>query len=332
MQNKGMLLCLVMAAILGFLSANLMAQEASSSDQSDEESVHVKRRLPLLNGHSFIPSLGIPQTPFVTTFFRNSTGAGNALGREIPIYDKEGEIINTLNASITYMILSLAYQQAVNDWLAFSIEASGVGRVGTNAESILSQGVSALAAIELGGLARIWQNDKMILSAAASLRSGKLIAANIIGFAKSIIDTGIIDPNNLYQTIPSTRWKGGLRFAYAPSDLLGLRVFADYGSGDSLAGEEKNDTVFEIGGLASLDLNTRTVLPIGFALGLRYTSYPEGAGDFIDSATQTSLRIAYTGRREFSLGIEAIHSTAPLTGSDNNLKMGSIAINVQYFF
>ena len=50
---KGMLLGLTMAAILCILSANLTAQASSSSDQNDEEPVHVKRRLPLLNGHNF---------------------------------------------------------------------------------------------------------------------------------------------------------------------------------------------------------------------------------------------------------------------------------------
>jgi hypothetical protein len=155
---------------------------------------------------------------------------------------------------------------------------------------------------------------------------------DIIGFAQSIIDTGIIDTANLFSKIPSTRWKGGLRFAYAPSDLVGLLAFADFGSGDSLAGEENNDTVFEIGGLASLDLITRTKVPLGFALGYRHTSYPESSGDLIERAGLTTFRIAYTGRREFSIGLESGYTVAPVVNSEESLKFGSLMFNIQYFF
>jgi hypothetical protein len=323
---------LVTVAILCVFSASILAQDTSTSAQEDEQLIKVKRRLPMLNGHNFIPSSNLKPTPFVTTFFRNTTGVGNAIGQEIPLYDEGGEIIETLNANITYMVLELTYQQAVNDWLAFWISGSGIGRIGTNAESILSAGISAVGAIELGGLARIWSNDKMILSAAASVRRNKLIGVDIIGFAESIIDTGIIDTDNLYKSIPSTRWKGGLRYAFAPNDLWGILAFLDFGSGENLAGEDKNDTVFEIGGLISLDLNTRTVVPIGFVLGYRHTSYPEGSGDLVERAGNTTLKIAYTGRREFSLGLEGGYVSAPIVDTDKSLNYGSIAFNLQYFF
>ena len=323
---------LTIGIVLCLVSADLPAQDSDSSEQETKELIQQKRRLPLLNGHNFVSTTNINQAPFITTYFRNTTGLGNAFGHEIPIYDSGGEVITTVDAKITYMMLDLAYQQAVTDWLAFWIQGSGVGRVGTNAVSILSQGVSALAAIELGGLARIWHNDKAVLSAAASLRQNKLIGVDIIGFAQSIVDTGIIDTSTLFGTIPSTRWKGGLRFAYAPNDLWGVLAFADFGSGESLAGKEENDTVFEMGGLASLDLNTRTKLPIGFALGYRHTSYPEASGDLIERAGLTTFRIAYTGRREFSIGLETGYTVAPIVDTDKTLNFGSLVFNIQYFF
>ena len=332
LTRQAVLLGLAIGIVLCLLSIKLPAQDAASSDQETKELVQQKRRLPTLNGHNFIPTTNINQVPFITTYFRNSTGLGNAFSHEIPIYDSGGEVIITADAKITYMMLDLAYQQAVTDWLAFWIQGSGVGRVGTNAVSILSQGVSALAAIELGGLARIWHNDKAVLSAAASLRQNKLIGVDIIGFAQSIVDTGIIDTSTLFGTIPSTRWKGGLRFAYAPNDLWGVLAFADFGSGESLAGKEENDTVFEMGGLASLDLNTRTKLPIGFALGYRHTSYPEASGDLIERAGLTTFRIAYTGRREFSIGLETGYTVAPIVDTDKTLNFGSLVFNIQYFF
>lgn len=337
---------LVFVGILTLFSVNLAAQSSSSSssstsssssspsssEQETEQLIQQKRRLPLLNGHTFIASSTIPQTPFITTYVRNSTGFGRALSYDIPIYGPEGEIIRIIKGDLTYMMLELNYQHALNDWLALWFSGVGIGRVGVNAESILSAGISGVGALELGGLARIWNNDKAILSAAASLRHNKLIGVDIIGFARSIIDTGIIDTGNLLNRIPSWRWKGGLRFAYAPNDLWGIILSTDMGIGDSLEGEEKNDTVFDIAGLVSLDLSARTRIPIGFLLGYTHTSYPESSGDIVENIGVTTFRIAYTGRREFSIGLEFGYARAPLIATEKTLNYGSMLINLQYYF
>jgi hypothetical protein len=305
-QKKSIFTGLVMVCALCLCSPSAYAHETGSSDQQKEQLIKANRRLPLHNGHNFIPSANIKETPFITTFFQNSTGAGRAMG--------------------------LTFQQAVNDWLAFWINAQGFGRIGTNAESILSQGISALGGIEVGGLGRIWRNKKMILSTAASLKHNKFIGVNIIGFAKNAIDTGIIDTSFLYNTIPSWRGKVGLRYAFAPSDLWGVIAFNDYGIGDSMAGDDKSDTVFSLGGLVSLDLSTRTVAPIGLALVYKHTSYPEASGDLVERLGLTTLKIAYTGHREFSLGLDFGFSSAPLVDHEKNLKFGHATFIIQYFF
>lgn len=207
-----------------------------------------------------------------------------------------------------------------------------VARVGVNVESVLSHGLSGLGAIELRGLIRIWQNDKSIISGAVSVRHNNLIGVDIIGFAQSIIDSGIIDEANLINKIPSTRVKGGIRFAHASNDLWGFILTTDFGIGDNLEGKDKSDTVFDIGGLVSFDLNTRTKLPIGLLLGYTHTSYPEGSGDIVEKIGVTTFRIAYTGSREFSLGLEFDYASAPIRDSDLSLKYGFTHINLQYYF
>jgi hypothetical protein len=135
---------LITVGIVTLFSVNLTAQSSSSSssEQETEQLIKQKRRLPLLNGHTFIASSILPQTPFITTYVRNSTGVGRALSYDIPIYDPEGEVITTVNGDLTYMMLELNYQHAINDWLALWLSGAGVGRVGVNAESILSTGIS----------------------------------------------------------------------------------------------------------------------------------------------------------------------------------------------
>jgi hypothetical protein len=147
-----------------------------------------------------------------------------------------------------------------------------------------------------------------------------------------IIDSGIIDTGNLFNRIPSWRWKGGLRFAFAPNDLWGIILSTDLGRGDSLEGEETNDTVFDIAGLVSLDLNARTKFPIGFMIGYKHTSYPETSGDIVENSGVTTFRIAYTGRREFSIGLEFGFAKASLIKTEKTLNYGSMFINLQYYF
>lgn len=312
--------------------------ESSDTTKSEQESEHEeelikgKRRLPYLNGHTYIASATIPETPFITTYFRNSTGIGRAIGLDIPIYNSKGEVITTVDGDLTYMLLEISYQQALNDWLAVRLSGAGVGRVGVNAESVLSKGITGVGAVELGGLVRILNREKFMLSGALSLRHNKLMGVDIIGFAKSIIDTGVIDDSKLLRRIPSWRIKGGLRFAYALNDLLGFIVVTDWGRGDDLEGKDESDTVFDIGGLVSLDLNTRTKLPIGLLLGYAHTSYPESSGDIVENAGVLTLRIAYTGSREFSLGLEFAFASAPLKGFDESLDYGATFLNLQYYF
>jgi hypothetical protein len=302
------------------------------SVQETEELIKRKRRLPYLNGHTYIASSTMPDTPFITTYFQNSTGIGRAIGLDIPLYNSKGEVIKTVDGDLTYMLLEVSYQQALNEWLAVWLKGAGVGRVGLNAESVLSKGITAVGALELGGLARILSKDKFMLSGALSLRHNKLIGVDIIGFAKNTLHTGIIDESKLLKRIPSWRFKGGLRFAYAINDLLGFIVATDWGRGDDLDGQDKNDTVFDIGGLVSLDLNTRTKLPIGLLLGYGHTSYPESSGDILENVGVITFRIAYTGSREFSLGLEFSYASAPLKEFDESLNYGAAHINLQYYF
>jgi len=67
-------------------------------------------------------------------------------------------------------------------------------------------------------------------------------------------------------------------------------------------------------------------------LGYRHTSYPESSRDLTENAGLTTFRIAYTGRREFSIGLESSYARAPVVDSEKILNFGSIMFNIQYFF
>ena len=87
-----------------------------------------------------------------------------------------------------------------------------------------------------------------------------------------------------------------------------------------------------VAGMASFDLNPRTRIPLGFNLGFNYMSYPENADDLIEDIREVLFKIAYTGRREFSIGLEGSYLRAPMRLDDNTLSAWSGEIALRYYF
>jgi hypothetical protein len=300
--------------------------------EEDEPLIKTDRKLPMLNGHRFVLSTFITD-PFISSYVHTATGFGVAPNTDITIYDFEGEPVTTIKGDLAYMLLRMEYRQALNRWLALWTHVEGMGRMGINPESILSQGLTGIFGFELGGLARLWQNDRFLLSASASYRRSKYFGVDILTFVQRIILEGGIAPDNkITSRVPADRYNAGLHFAYAPSDWVGLMASAKLGTTDSIFDRGESETVLSLAGLASFDLKPRTNIPLGFNLGFLYESYPEGSDDLVEDVRQVLFKIAYTGRREFSVGLEGIYMRAPLRADDNILSAWSGLITLRYYF
>jgi len=303
-----------------------------SPQEEDEALIKTERRLPMLNGHRFVLTSRI-QDPFVSSFVSTESGFGVAPGVDITIYDFDGEPFTTIKGDLAYMRLKMTYRQALTDWLSLWLNVDGLGRMGINAESIVSQGLTGVFGLELGGLGRLWQNDRFMLSASASYNRGKYFGVDILTFAQRIILEGGIAPDNkVTKRIASNRYSAGLHFAYAPSDWLGLLASVEIGSTDSIFDKENRESMLIVAGMASFDLNPRTRIPLGFNLGFNYMSYPENADDLIEYIREVLFKIAYTGRREFSVGLEGSYLRAPMRLDDNTLSAWSGEIALRYYF
>jgi hypothetical protein len=327
-QQRNLVFCLSALLLIGILTPHAFSTE----QEADEPLIKTDRKLPMLNGHRFVLSTFITD-PFISSFVHTATGFGVAPNTDITIYDFEGEPVTTIKGDLAYMLLRMEYRQALNRWLSLWTQVEGMGRMGINPESILSQGLTGVFGFELGGLARLWQNDRFLLSASASYRRSKYFGVDILTFVQRIILEGGIAPDNkITKRVPADRYNAGLHFAYAPSDWVGLMASAKLGTTDSVFVRGESETVLSLTGLASIDLKPGTNIPIGFNLGFQYESYPEGSDDLIKDVRQVLFKIAYTGRREFSVGLEGNHSRAPLRVGDNILSAWSGLITLRYYF
>lgn len=288
------------------LTSNLFAQteEADNLIYADSSYLRTQKQLPILNNFRFIPS-EVVYDPFITTFIKLNAGSGTAL--DITSYRKDwntGEIKDTLSGDITYISGELQFQLAVNDWLAFNLGAGGFGRLGTNTYTILTSGISYATYLTLGGKAKIWENEKMVLSTTLDFKYQSIYLYSIYDFIKEVVETGGIDStssmlekDNVSQTFLN------LNYAYAPADWCGVLAQAGWGLGEAF--ETKTRGNVRVGAAFSVDFNNVDDIefPIGIPATVRYNSFGEGGSNVKDIFTY-GFKLAYTGHKDFDIGIE----------------------------
>jgi len=101
-----------------------------------------------LNGYEFIPSR-IVADPFAVTYFGTSTGGGLAFALETPFVDVDGDTLGTLTGDVAFLALGFEYQQRIGQWLGVRFAFTGNGRIGTDEQSMLAQGVTGTFGWEL---------------------------------------------------------------------------------------------------------------------------------------------------------------------------------------
>ncbi|UCC71476.1 MAG: hypothetical protein JSV86_13910 [Gemmatimonadota bacterium] len=231
-----------------------------------------------LGGHAFIPSRVVGD-PFITTHVRTATGFGIAFALKTPFIDVDGDTLGTLEGDVAFLQLGFEYRHAFNNWLALAAGVTTAARLGTNEQAMLAQGVSAVYGIKLEGLARIWGNERMILSAVARVSGSNLYGLTPFQFAQSIIDNGgLTEDNKLLVEFDGLSAAGGLRFAYAPVDWAGLTALVEAGSAEAL-GESDRDFLYVVGGAVDFDLRSRTSVPLGLLLAVQHDEFSEQGSD-----------------------------------------------------
>ncbi|VAX15136.1 hypothetical protein MNBD_IGNAVI01-1817, partial [hydrothermal vent metagenome] len=146
-----------------FVVTSITAQTGNSTDISGDQV-----KLPVLNNHKFVVNSFV-RSPFIKTYFRNTLGAGVAMGLNVPILIIDGEPLIGLRGDLNFLKVEFEYQYAVNNWLAVFGEVGMLSRFGTEVQALIAQGVNATYGFELGWMIKLIETKKVFLSATANL-------------------------------------------------------------------------------------------------------------------------------------------------------------------
>ncbi|MGB5674733.1 MAG: hypothetical protein WBO43_09320 [Gemmatimonadota bacterium] len=283
-----------------------------------------------LNGHNFIPSARLFD-PFIVTYVRNNTGVGTAMDVVTNVVDLDGNP-QQLVGDVTFLGIGFGYQQALADWVAAYIDVGGGGRFGTAVESIVSTGLNAYVDFALGAKFRLWRNERFFLSGNFDYASTSVSAVNVLNWVRNVVDSGDLTDSLLVATGSTGSLRGGLNIAYSPAPWLGLTGLALFGLGNAVSENLDSEFAFEGAISADIDFGAISSIPIGLLLAFDSNSFTQEGGDITTSIESFIWGIFYTGRDDFSIGLEFQNSKLPLRFADETTRASEVSINLRYWF
>jgi hypothetical protein len=318
---------------IGFATGAVVALVLSAFPSALTAQSHDPAAARTLNGHLFIPS-GFIEDPFITTVVRAETGGGFAIKVARDIQNEVVDsLIDALVGDVAFINLQFEYQHALTDWLALGASGSAAARLGTGAQSMLAQGVTSMFGFRFRAVARLFQSDRWLLSSSVRVQPSTQYRLDILTFAQRVIDEGqISEDNSVVIRSDGVGAAAGLRGAYAPKPWVGFVFGGNLGYSDTFSEQGRSDLAHDFGGLASFDLNPLYGVPVGFLASARWDTFVLDNSDITDKATTFGWGVAYTGRDDFSLGLETGHTRIPLIQSDRTVTATVVKFNLKYFF
>ena len=325
--------CVLLA--LGILVANpsvAASQEAPPVlDETHMKYLVPQPSAPELAGHRFIATTMVPN-PFIRTQFRNTLGIGMSSGLTLPPVDIGGVEYRFESGKLLFSKFQLEYQQKVKEWLGVWGKFGLSARLGTETQSLLTQGVTVTTGFELGWLLRLWQTDNMLLSGTVQINNSSFTAVDLVGFVEGIIDGVPESDNSLVLTVPLMAGFTGLRYAWAMNQVVGLTAATKVGYGESPDRKQGNTWYFDAGAMVDFDFRRKYSAPVGIAAGARVSSVPDQDEDLNGSATSTVVRIDYIGRIDFNLGLEIKSTWYDVSSYDLSMRYTTATMDFRYYF
>ena len=284
---------------------------------------------PSLNGHTFVSTDLVPDAQ-VRTFIRNSIGYTMTPEFDYPPLVVGGDTLTVLSGSLAYALLGMEYQNAIRDWIAVHASIGLRTRLGTQAASLVNEGVNVSGTFELGWLVRLRETRKTALSASLDVTRQTLTRIDLRQFTEDVID-GDPEPR-LIDNVPMIRTKAGLRFAWAVSRPVGVTLLGEGSYGEAPQRGEADSWEYGLG--ASVDFDGRAAwnVPVGFALAYRETSLPVIIEADHGKARQTLLRIAYTGKPDFLVALDVMGVLDRDNVQVKPVWSGGAAFSLRYYF
>ena len=301
----------------------------STVDAQEETTLELGANAPVLGPHRFSP-ISTLKHPFMKTFVRTTLGMGQATDVDLGTVVVGNDTLVDFQGDLLFIQLQFEYQGAVKDWLAARVEIDVLGRLGTDVEALVADGVRTMVGYEFGWLLRLFRSDRVILVGDLFLTNQSFTTVDLQRFVDDILAG---DPAYLVRSSPSVRGGGGVRFGWGASRLFGLTAVSEFAFGESPLVGEANQWTFGTGVTADFDLGAVTPVPLGISLGGRIDRYPRIGDNTDDALISTALTIAYNGHRDFLIGIESrVERFRLKKGSPTSVFGSWIALTTQYFF
>lgn len=310
-----MKILIFLISIIGPVSVAL-----AKSDQSNN--------LPNLNNHYFIPTSNTP-SPFINSYFAMNLGIASSDDFENIILEIDDEPIIGLKGSLIFADLNFDYQQNIKDWIAFYLNVGVTARIGTELQSMLTQGVNTVTAFRMGWLVHLAEGKRGKLSGSLQVNNFSANFINVGDFIRDIVND---KPNpSISKNVPILNGGIGLRYAHGFNKLFGFQGFGGIASGESY---ERGSSAFTytLGGLFDLNLATKTKTPMGFALFYNITAQPDLVQAKNNFATNSGLKISYSGAPHFNFGLELSRILVPIPNVEEKVNSSSVIISSKYFF
>ena len=295
--------------------------------QTDSADAAQGRFRPVLGQHRFIPN-PLTEDPFPRTYVMNSLGVGTALDLVvIPDFTIGNDTIQGVTGDLIFALLDFRYSQRIKDWMGFWITAKLRGRLGNDVGALVTEGVTVSTGFDIGWLFKVLERERIALGLTAQVSKNDFTGINLAEFLKGVVEG---QPVPLVQKVP-TLWAGSeARFAWGLNPWLGLTATVGGFYGEPADRTLPSKFAWGASGGASLDFTTLIKIPIGAVLGVEAASEdPDG-----DSSANTYaglLRIAYTGRKDFSIALDIRGSRTRLF-SGSRVNIGSTRVSMRYFF
>ncbi len=282
-----------------------------------------------LNGFEFIPSR-IVTDPFAITYFGTYTGGGIAFDLETPFIDVNGDTLGTLSGDVAFLALGFEYQQRFGRWLGVRFAFTGNGRIGTDEQSMLAQGVTGTFGWELGAVARIYQSRKVIISGALDFARSNIIGVDAFGFAQRVIDNGgLTDDNSLVASGNAISGLLSARLGWAPASWIGVTGVLEGGRGDVT--DSDSETALGGGGTVGVDLKNLNFIPLGLLFSFDSDAFSQGGADLATRSTGFGLGLFWTGWQDFIIGLETTTRLLDRRDVEDDFEAFVMTFNLRYW-
>ena len=279
--------------LLFFGLVNHQFVKAQSSDST---------RLPSLGDHVFTSITGVDD-PFIKTKFILNVGIANLFNTDISLNIPQTDKTITFQPQLFYAVGGLEFQQAINDWSAIHLRTIGTARVGDNAVSIATQGISAATFFGLGMIFKLTESKDLMLSGAIDLNNTSFTYISLQGKFEDIISDSSSNQQvfNKYQILTGDIQ---FKFAYRFTKTLGLMANVSGSYGEIYAINSDNEFNWSFGTLLSVDLKNWIHIPFGIGFGGTIVSNDWQFSETNNPVYTTNLNISFINQNDLSIAWE----------------------------